>query len=131
MPFQTPTAGTDIYKRSFFPLTIRDWNALPESLISSAEIADDFPESIISSAEIADDCPESVISSAEIADDCQSESVISPAEIADDCQSESVISPAEIADDCQSSAISAGEITDSGKILCCLKFTSLVKAKDY
>ena len=30
-----------IYKCSFFPPTIRDWNALPDSLISSAEGAED------------------------------------------------------------------------------------------
>ena len=39
MAFQTPTAGTDIYKDRFLPRTIRDWNALPESVIFSAEIA--------------------------------------------------------------------------------------------
>ena len=37
MAFQTPIANTDVYKGSFFPQTIRDWNALPDSLISSAE----------------------------------------------------------------------------------------------
>ena len=42
MAFQTPIANTDVYKGSFFPLTIRDWNALPDSLISSAEDADDL-----------------------------------------------------------------------------------------
>ena len=40
MAFQTPIANTDVYKGSFFPRTIRDWNALPDSLISSAEDAD-------------------------------------------------------------------------------------------
>ena len=35
--FQVPIANTDICKYSFFPQTIRDWNALPDSLISSAE----------------------------------------------------------------------------------------------
>ena len=34
MAFQTPIANTDVYKGS---QTIRDWNALPDSLISSAE----------------------------------------------------------------------------------------------
>ena len=33
--------NTDIFKCSFFPQTIRDWNALPDSLISSAEGAED------------------------------------------------------------------------------------------
>ena len=37
MAFQTPIANTDVYKGSFFPQTIRDWNALPDSLISSAD----------------------------------------------------------------------------------------------
>ena len=38
MAFQTPIAYTDV---SFFPKTIRDWNVLPSSLISSAEDAED------------------------------------------------------------------------------------------
>ena len=33
MAFQTPIANTDVYKGSFFPQTIRNWNALPDSLI--------------------------------------------------------------------------------------------------
>ena len=43
MAYQVPTANTDtcIYKCSFLPQTIRDWNALPDSLISSAEGAED------------------------------------------------------------------------------------------
>ena len=41
MAFQTPIANTDVYKGSFFPQTIRDLNALPDSLISSAEDAED------------------------------------------------------------------------------------------
>ena len=40
MAFQTPSAGTDIYEGSFFPQTIRDWNSLQESVISSVEIED-------------------------------------------------------------------------------------------
>ena len=39
MAFQTPIANTDVQKGSFFPQIIRDWNALPDSLISSAEDA--------------------------------------------------------------------------------------------
>ena len=39
--FQTPIANTDVYKCSVFPQTIRDWNVLPDSLISSAEVAED------------------------------------------------------------------------------------------
>ena len=41
MAFQTAIASTDVYKGSFFPQTIRDWNALPNSQISSAEGAED------------------------------------------------------------------------------------------
>ena len=41
MAFQVPYARTDIYKYSSFPVTIKDWNALPASLISSAESSED------------------------------------------------------------------------------------------
>ena len=41
MAYQVPIAYTDIYKCSFSPQPIRDWNALPGSLISSAEGAED------------------------------------------------------------------------------------------
>ena len=41
MAYQVPIANTNIYKCSFFPQTIRDWNVLPDSLISSAEGAED------------------------------------------------------------------------------------------
>ena len=37
MTFQTPAARTDIYKGSFFPQTVRDWNFLPDSIITSVE----------------------------------------------------------------------------------------------
>ena len=37
----TPSASKDVYQYSFFPQTIRDWNDLPESLISSSELSDD------------------------------------------------------------------------------------------
>ena len=36
-----PSACIDAYKKSFFPQSIRDWNVLPDSLISSAELSDD------------------------------------------------------------------------------------------
>ena len=36
-----PIANTDVYKGSFFPQTIREGNALPDSMISSAEDAED------------------------------------------------------------------------------------------
>ena len=39
--FQTPTARTDIYKGSFFTQTIRDWNALPDLIISYTEGVED------------------------------------------------------------------------------------------
>ena len=41
LAFQIPSASKDVYKYSFFPQTIRDWNDLPESLISSSELSDD------------------------------------------------------------------------------------------
>ena len=43
MAFQTPIANTDVHKStcSFFPHTIGDWNAFPDSLISSAEDGED------------------------------------------------------------------------------------------
>ena len=41
MVYQVPIANTDIYKCSFFSQTIRNWNALPDTLISSAEGAKD------------------------------------------------------------------------------------------
>ena len=42
MAYQVPIANTDIYiSVAFFPKTIRDWNSLPDSLISSAERAED------------------------------------------------------------------------------------------
>ena len=40
LAFQIPSASKDVYKYSFFPLTIRDWNDLPKSLISSSELSD-------------------------------------------------------------------------------------------
>ena len=41
LAFQIPSASKYVYKNSFFPQTIRDWNDLPESLISSSELSDD------------------------------------------------------------------------------------------
>ena len=41
LAFQIPSASKDVYMYSFFPQTIRDWNNLPESLISSSELSDD------------------------------------------------------------------------------------------
>ena len=47
MVFQTPIANTDVYKGSFFLQSIRGWNALPDSLISSAEDAEDCVASLV------------------------------------------------------------------------------------
>ena len=41
LAFQTPFANTDIYKRSFFPKTVRYRNSPTESLLSVAEDAED------------------------------------------------------------------------------------------
>ena len=41
MAFRVPYARTDIYKYSFFSEPIWDWNALPASIISSAESSED------------------------------------------------------------------------------------------
>ena len=41
LAFQTPFATTDIYKCSFFPQTIGDWNSLTDTLLSAAEGAED------------------------------------------------------------------------------------------
>ena len=41
MAFQVPYSRTDIYKYSFFPDTVRDWNVLPTYIISSAESSED------------------------------------------------------------------------------------------
>ena len=40
LTFQTPRAKTDIYKGSFIPQTIRVWNTLPDSVITSVEGAE-------------------------------------------------------------------------------------------
>ena len=39
--FQLPSASIEAYICSFFPQTIRDWNDLPDSLFSTAEMSDD------------------------------------------------------------------------------------------
>ena len=52
--FQIPTARTDIYKRFSFPQTNRDWNALPDSVITSAEGAKDKVAKFISLARARD-----------------------------------------------------------------------------
>ena len=37
LAFQIPSASKDVYKYNFFLQTIRDWNDLPESLISTSD----------------------------------------------------------------------------------------------
>ena len=39
LAFQTPFANTDIYKCSFFPQSIRDWNSLTDTLLTAAKFA--------------------------------------------------------------------------------------------
>ena len=41
LAFQIPSASKEAYRSSFFPQTIRDWDDLPDSLISSAGMPDD------------------------------------------------------------------------------------------
>ena len=41
MAFEIPSASIEAYKCSFFPQKTRDWNVLPDSLDSSAELSDD------------------------------------------------------------------------------------------
>ena len=40
MAYQISYASKDAYKKSFSPQTVRDWNYLPDSLISAAELSD-------------------------------------------------------------------------------------------
>ena len=49
LAFQIPSASKDVYQYSFFPQTIRDWNDLSESLISSSELSDDSVSKTLSS----------------------------------------------------------------------------------
>ena len=41
LAFQKPSASKEAYKSSLFPKAIRDWNDLPDSLISFNEMSDD------------------------------------------------------------------------------------------
>ena len=45
MKFQIPYARTSIYQRSFFPDTIRLWNSLPQTVVSSSTL-DSFKEEV-------------------------------------------------------------------------------------
>ena len=42
MAYQICYASKDPYKKSFSPQTIKDWNYLPDSLISAAELSDNW-----------------------------------------------------------------------------------------
>ena len=42
LAFQVPSASKEAFKSSIFPQTIRDWNDLPDSLISSVEMSDHY-----------------------------------------------------------------------------------------
>ena len=54
LAFQIHSASKEAYKSSFFPQTIRDWNDLPDSLISSAEMSDDYVSKFASLARARD-----------------------------------------------------------------------------
>ena len=55
--FQTPIANIDVYKCIFCPETMRDWNVLPDSLISSAEDAEDCVAKFTSLVKARDGLP--------------------------------------------------------------------------
>ena len=57
LAFQTPFANTDIYKSSFFPQTIRDWNSLTGSLLSVADGAEDSVAKFTSLVRARDSIP--------------------------------------------------------------------------
>ena len=48
MTYQISYASIDVYKKSLSPQTIRDWNYLPDSLISTAEVSDNCVSKFIS-----------------------------------------------------------------------------------
>ena len=48
LAFQISSASKGVYKYSVFLQTIRDWNDLPQSLISSSELSDDSVSKFIS-----------------------------------------------------------------------------------
>ena len=60
--FQIPSASKDSYMKSFFPQTIRDWNALPDSLISSSELSDDCVSKFTSLREFHNKVPPEKVS---------------------------------------------------------------------
>ena len=36
--FRVPCANEDVFKFSFFPISIADWNCLPEAIVSSSSL---------------------------------------------------------------------------------------------
>ena len=58
LAFQIPSASKDVYKYRFFPQTIRAWNDLPESLISSSELSDDGVSKFTSLVRVRDLFPQ-------------------------------------------------------------------------
>jgi len=48
--YQVPYAQTDVYKYSFFPATVRMWNALPASVIQSGTFSSFKAGSVITTA---------------------------------------------------------------------------------
>ena len=54
MAFQIPPASKDTYKIGFFPRTIRDYNDLPDSLISYVELSDDCVSTFTSLVRVRD-----------------------------------------------------------------------------
>ena len=59
MAFQMPSASFEAYKCSFFPQTNRDWNVLPDSMISTAELSDDCVSKFSSLVRAGDKFPPS------------------------------------------------------------------------
>ena len=57
LAFQIPSVSKDVCKYSFFSETIRDWNDLPESLISSSDLSDDSVSTFTSLVRVRDYFP--------------------------------------------------------------------------
>ena len=54
MAFQISSASVEAYKCSLFPLTTRDWNVLPDSMISPTEMSDDCVSKFASLVRVKD-----------------------------------------------------------------------------
>ena len=59
MAFQIPSARFEAYKYSFLPQTNRDWNVLPDFMISTAELSDDCVSKFSSLVRAGDKSPQS------------------------------------------------------------------------